>query len=203
MWYDLMPLVSWLNLRGKCRTCHTRISLLYPAIEFFTAAVGILLILCIEPRYWFGYFLFFSALIVTIRTDFEKMLISRIMTWGMIPLGMILSFAHALPITVSESITGTLLGYAILWIIGRVFQAVRGIEGLGEGDMDLLAMIGAFTGPLGAWIALFIGAFLGSLVGIALALKNKRRDIKMPFGPWLAFGAIAYVFFQKVFVGLF
>ncbi len=202
-WYDLMPLISWIALKGRCRTCHTKISLLYPAIELLTAVVGTALILFIEPQYWFGYFLFFSALIVTIRTDAETMLISRYMTLGMIPIAFLLIFLHQLPIGPIESILGMCFGYSILWIIGRLFHAVRNIEGIGQGDLDLLAMIGAYTGILGAWMALFIGALFGSCMGLILVLKTKRSDIKFAFGPWLALGAIIYVFMQEFFINLF
>lgn len=199
-WYDLLPVVSWIALKFRCRYCKAKISALYPLIELYTALVGILLIIYIDPAYWVGYFLFFSALIVTIRTDCEKMLISRYMTLGMIPIGIGLAFYGALPITVAQSVAGTIFGYAILWSIAYLFLALRKIEGLGQGDIDLLAMIGAFTGILGAWITLFIGAFLGSLVGSSLAIRSKRSDIKIPFGPFLATGALIYVFFQKFFI---
>lgn len=202
VWYDLIPVFSWLTLKGACRTCTKKISLLYPLIELLTAVAGLSLVLYSDPHYWLGYFLFFSALIVTIRTDAEMMLISRYMTWGMVPVGVALSFAHALPISGLESIAGTLFGYTVLWTVSKSFQLLRKKEGLGQGDLDLLAMIGSFTGVFGAWIALFIGAFLGSFAGLFLVLKTKRRDVQIPFGPWLALGAMSAVFLQNFLKGL-
>jgi leader peptidase (prepilin peptidase) / N-methyltransferase len=202
-WYDLIPVVSWAILRGKCRSCSGTISLLYPFIELVTACLFMLLFYLIEPRYWLGYSIFFSALIVTIRTDIETMLISRIMTWGMIPIGLLLSYFEKLPITVTQSIAGAIFGYALLWLIAYVFYAIRKIEGMGEGDLDLLAMIGSFTGIVGVWTSLLIGASLGSLLGGALILKHKRTDIVIAFGPWLACGAIIYVFAQSYIYSFF
>ncbi len=196
-WYDLIPVFSWLYLRGKCRSCKKPISALYPFIELLTALLFCLIALYIEPRYWFGDGLFFSALIVTIRTDFEKMLISRYMTWGMIPFGFGLSAVGLLPITLLQSTTGMVFGYSMLWITARIFRAVRKLEGIGEGDLDLLALIGAFTGPLGAWVALFLGSLLGSVVGVIAMMQQRRTRVKIAFGPWLAAGAIIYVFTQQ------
>ncbi len=201
-WYDLIPVVSWVVLRGACRTCSAPISWLYPFIELLTAVLGILVILYVEPRFWLGYSILFSALIVTIRTDLQMMLISRYMTWGILPLGVFLSGAHLLPLSALDSIAGACFGYGILWAVGKSFHAVRKKEGLGEGDLDLLAMIGSFTGVFGTWIALLLGAFFGSLVGLFFVLKTRKHDIILPFGPWLALGAIIYVFFQHFFASL-
>ncbi len=167
-----------------------------------TAFLFVLLVLYIDPHYWLGYGIFFSALIVTIRTDFETMLISRYMTLSLIPVGILLSALELLPLSVMESVLGALFGYIFLWLVAHIFQAIRKIEGLGEGDLDLLAMIGSFTGIVGTWIALFLGAFLGSCVGIFLMLKYKKYDIAIAFGPWLAFGALISVFTKKFFLAL-
>ena len=117
-----------------------------------------LLIMYIELPYWFGYDLF-SALIIN-HTN-------RSGSNAYFPLhdafpgasGSWLSYMHKLPLTAYESILGAVFGYAVLWIIAQLFHKIRKIEGLGQGDIDLLALIGAFTGVLGAWISLFIGAF--------------------------------------------
>ncbi len=162
-----------------------------------------LLIHFIDPQYWFGYGLFFSALIVTIRTDFELMLISRAMTWGMIPVGWGLSLSKHLPLTLTESILATLFGYALLWLVAYFFYRVRKIEGMGQGDLDLLAMIGSFTGMLGVWTSLFLGALLGTMLGLTKLYLHKKSSPVIAFGPWLACGAIIYVFFQKAIQSFF
>ncbi len=131
------------------------------------------------------------------------MLISRIMTLGLIPLAFLLSHYGRLPITPTESILGALLGYFILFAIAKLFYALRKQEGIGDGDFDLLAFIGAFLGPLGCWVTLFVASILGSIIGgIYVVVMKKERIIKIPFGPFLAAGAIAYVFLQGYFAQL-
>ncbi len=181
-------------LQGRCRTCKGSISLLYPFIEILTAFLAVATYHTLDPQYWLGYGLFFSALIVVIRTDFETMLISRYTTWCMIPIGILLSWIGALPLTLHQSILGACFGYGILWIIARVFYALRSIEGLGEGDLDLLAMIGSFTGIMGAWTSLSVGSFFGSIIGLTVLALTKDRSRAIPFGPWLSLGALLYVF---------
>ena len=152
----------------------------------------------INPQYWFGYFLFFSALIVTIRSDFETMLISRYVTLFAIPIGWLLSLLGLLPITVMQSVLGTALGYAILLAIARFFSWITGKEGMGQGDLELLAFIGSFTGSFGCWIALLLGSVIGSLFGIGTMIILKRtQNVRIPFGPFLAGGAMLFVLYQK------
>ncbi|MBA2307429.1 prepilin peptidase [Candidatus Dependentiae bacterium] len=195
--YDLIPVISWIFLRGLCRSCKEPISILYPFIEVLTAVLAVATYHHLDPHYWLAYGLFFSALIVVIRTDFETMLISRYTTWCMIPVGSVLAALGALPLTLQQSLLGACFGYVVLWIIARAFYAVRSIEGLGEGDLDLLAMIGSFTGILGAWTSLFIGSFFGAIIGLIVVFITKDRSRAIPFGPWLSLGAIIYVFTQK------
>lgn len=199
-WYDLIPILSWLILKMRCRSCHKTISYLYPTIELLTALIMTAMLIYIQPTYWLAYFLFFSALIVTIRTDAEYMLISTYMTLYLMPIGILLSIFKFLPLNPVNSILGTIAGYAVLWFIAHVFKRTRKKEGLGQGDIDLLAMIGAFTGLLGVWITLFLGALFGSIIGLTIALCKKKHDIAIPFGPWLALGAIIYVFFQEYLI---
>ncbi len=196
-WYDTIPLISFILLKGRCRSCQNIISPLYPAIEFLTALMLTLMLIYIDQKYWFGYFLFISAGIVTIRTDFEKMLISRYVTWGLIPVAFILSYMHLLPLSLIESIRGALFGYLVLWIVARIFHAIRNIEGMGEGDIDLLAMIGAFTGITGAWTSLLLGSFLGIISCIVQMALSKRAHPKIAFGPWLVLGSFIYIFLQQ------
>jgi leader peptidase (prepilin peptidase) / N-methyltransferase len=195
-WYDLIPLISWVALQGRCRTCRNSISLLYPFIELLTAVLLSCMVLSFDYHYWLGYGIFISALIVTIRTDFEKMLISRFMTWGLLPVAFVLSFFGLLPLTLLESVRGALFGYAVLWLIAKTFHAIRNIEGMGEGDIDLLAMIGAFTGITGAWTALLLGSLLGTCASLVHFLVSRHFHLKIAFGPWLAAGALIYIFFQ-------
>jgi leader peptidase (prepilin peptidase) / N-methyltransferase len=203
-WYDNLPVLSWILLHGKCRHCKQSISFLYPFIEILTAVILSLLYVYIPLHYFFAYFIFFSGLIVTIRSDIETMLISRFATLFLIPFGLLMSSYKMLPISLRESICGVIFGYLFLLIINGIFKYIRKIDGIGDGDFELLAYIGSFTGIVGCWMSITIGSILGSLYGIA-ALFFVRHDYrtqfvqttKIPFGPFLAFGAFIFVLIQK------
>ena len=126
------------------------------------------------------------------------MLISRFFSLYAIPLGWLLSYFSYSAISLPESLAGTFVGFAILWIIAPVSTWRTGMQGMGEGDPELLAFIGSFLGPVGCWLSLFIGATIGSLIGISIiALGKGSRTLKIPFGPFLAAGALATVLFEK------
>jgi leader peptidase (prepilin peptidase) / N-methyltransferase len=195
--YDLIPVFSWLLLKGRCRSCRQPISWLYIAIELITLSSFILLWYNVPRVYYLAYLLFFSALIITIRTDLETMLICRYVTLFLIPVGVIAGLFKLLPITAIASIVGALLGYFSLWLVAKVFYYMSKKEGIGQGDLELLAFIGSFIGPLGVWASLFIGSIAGSLVGIFYIIyKGASKTTKIPFGPFLALGAIIYTLMQ-------
>lgn len=205
-WYDLIPVISWLILRGRCRSCKQPISPLYPGIELLTTIALIALYNSVPITYFPAYFIFFSALIVIIRSDLETMYISQFMTLWMIPIGICASIVGALPISWAESIAGTCIGYAFLWSIARGFYYFTGKEGMGEGDFELLAMIGSFTGITGCWATIMIGSFSGSLLALSYFLITRPQDarsIRIPFGPFLAIGAIIFVLARSYIETLF
>lgn len=152
----------------------------------------------IPSSYFFSYFVFISALIVTIRSDLETMLISRYVTLFLVPFGFLFSALELLPISLTESIAGCFVGFGGLYLIAYTFYKLTGKHGLGQGDIDLLALVGSFTGIIGCWATILIGSVAGSLVGlIYMRIKKPTISIKIPFGPFLAFGAISYVFWQE------
>jgi len=199
-WYDLIPILSWITLGARCRTCKEPISVLYPFIELLTAVSLTMLYVYVPHYYFFSYFIFFSALLVTIRSDLETMLISRYATLFLVPVGILLSLLNMLPITSTESIIGSIFGYGVLYGIARLFYTITKKNGLGQGDIDLLAFIGSFTGIIGCWATILVGSIVGSLFGIIYTLIAKPTgQVKLPFGPFLALGAISYVFMQEWF----
>lgn len=203
-WYDLIPIFSWIWLRGRCRSCSKPISWLYPFIEFLTVIIMTLGMITLDPAYWLGYGLFLSALIVSIRTDLETMLISRYVSLALVPAGIAFSFFSFLPLTALSSCIGALFGYGLMWSIRMIFKLLTGKIGIGQGDLDLMALIGAFTGVLGCWITLSIGSIVGALLGlIYLAMTKQSTARPLPFGPFLALSACLYVFAQSFFVHLF
>lgn len=195
-WYDNIPLISYGLLRGNCRSCRKLISWLYPFTELLTGAV--LTLLYITNDYFWGHFILVSALIVTIRSDLESMLISRFVTLALVPLGLILSTMDLLPIVPLNSILGAGFGYLFLWTVASMFKWFTRKDGIGQGDLDLMALIGSFTGVIGAWVSLLIGSLLGSVCGLIFLYKkgHAARYTKIPFGPFLAIGTIIYLFFQ-------
>jgi len=110
-WYDNIPIISYFILQGMCRTCHTSISLLYPFIELLTLIILSTLYYYVPSDYFFGYFILISALIVTIRSDLETMLISRYVTLCLVPFGLLFSALGLLPISLTESIVGSFVGF--------------------------------------------------------------------------------------------
>lgn len=199
-WYDNIPVISWLILKARCRSCKQKISWLYPFIEIITTGLLFTLWQTTPAQYFLVYFIFFSALIVTIRTDFDEMLISRFATIYLIPIGLLAAIGHEIPLSPTLSITGTIFGYGILWIAKKTSLAITKQDGLGQGDLELLAFIGTFTGPLGCWVALLIGSITGTLVSLIYMAIMQRRIEKIPFGPYLSFGAMIFVLFQKFFI---
>ena len=147
-----------------------------------------------------AYFLLLSALWITIHTDLSHMLISRFVSLYLIPVGLFFSAFNFLPITLCESILATIIGYGLFWIANKIFYMFKKHHGLGQGDLELIGMIGAFTGLVGCWFTIFFASTLGTLCG-ALYLIFARKKIKiLPFGPFLAFGATTYVLFQEKIV---
>lgn len=224
-WYNNIPVLSWLILKGRCGTCKQPISLIYPFIEASTAiTITALFIRFFQPRdtetlfnaaalpatFWFDYnyytllirfavyLIFISALILATATDLFDLVIPQPATLWLIPGAALAAFYNILPLTVWESLGGAFLGYAVLWIVATGFKLATRKEGLGVGDMELLAMIGAFLGPLGAWLSLMIGSIAGMIIaGFYLAITRQQATVRIPFGPFLSFGAILFLFYHQ------
>ena len=197
--YDNIPLLSYLWLKGRCRACRVRIPLRYPIVEAANGT-GYALIL-----WQFGpgapalvYALLFSALLVITCIDLSHQIIPNVITLPGITLGLLCA-ATILPVGLLDSVLGTLLGYGIPWGLANAYLLLRGRQGMGLGDAKLLAMIGAFLGWKPMLLTVMVGAAVGSVVGLVLiALKRVRRDQYLPFGPFLALGAIVSLFFHQV-----
>lgn len=136
---------------------------------------------------------------VVIRTDFEFMLISSFTTLYLVPIGFIFAYLGLLQILLLESLIGAFLGYFSLFIIAKLFYFLKNKEGLGEGDMELMALIGAFLGVFGIWFATLIGSLLGLVYAIfSMFISKKSLQKPIPFGPWLAIAAMLFLFSQTI-----
>lgn len=196
--YDNIPLLSYLWLAGRCRACRQPISIRYPLVEAVNAA-GYLAIL-----WTFGvngmalfYAILFSALLVVTGTDLTHKIIPNVITLPGIALGLV-GAATVLPVGLINGLLGVVVGGGILWALAWASPYVFGKEGMGGGDIKLLAMIGAFLGWKPVLLTMMIGSLTGSVVGISLiALRFMKRDEYIPFGPFLVFGALLSMFFAQ------
>ncbi|MFT6765306.1 MAG: prepilin signal peptidase PulO-like enzyme (type II secretory pathway) [Alteromonas naphthalenivorans] len=151
-----------------------------------------------------GYLIFFTLLGVTLFTDAWVMLISRHVTLRAVWIAWMLTMMKLLPLSFGDSLFGAFFGYMLLLIVAKIAKKYFQQEALGQGDKDLLCMIGAFTGWQGCWFALLIGSILGSCFGLILKIKNNNSlyHQQLPFGTFLAMGAILYVLYSKTIYSL-
>jgi leader peptidase (prepilin peptidase) / N-methyltransferase len=196
--YDNIPLMSYLILGGKCRYCRASISLQYPLIEGVTALSSLLLFLRFGPSLdYLFYFAFVAALITITVIDLYHQIIPDVISLPGLAVGLLASLI--LPeITFLNSVFGTLLGGGSLFLVATVYQWLFKREGMGGGDVKLLAMIGAFLGWKAVILTIFLSSLIGSVTGIALILvKGKDFKYAIPFGPFLSVGAVISLFYGE------
>lgn len=200
--YHNIPVVSYMVLGGRCRECRTPIPLRYPIVETLTGLLTVLLFKFFWPApQFFVYFFFVSALVVITFIDLDHKIIPDVISLPGIVLGFVLSFFLPAP-GFLNSLTGIISGGGILLTIALGYYFLTGSEGMGGGDIKLLAMIGAFLGWKGVLVTLMMGSFLGAFSGIVSMLAFGRSSKHMlPFGPFLAFGAIVHLFLGEALIG--
>jgi leader peptidase (prepilin peptidase)/N-methyltransferase len=194
--YDNIPVLSYVALRAKCRYCETSISFRYPVIELMSGifAVGVFLKYGITFEAAI-YYAFVAALLVITFIDIDHQIIPDVITLPGIPIFFAASFA--LPeITAVESILGILIGGGSLFSVAWLYHLLTKKEGMGGGDIKLLAMMGAIIGWPGVLFTIFVASAVGTVSGMLLMLKNRKTmKLAIPFGPFLAIGATAYILF--------
>lgn len=185
-WYDNLPILSYLLLRGRCRGCGERISLQYPAVEVMTALIWVGMAAGYGPtsRGLQGA-VFFSLLLAIALTDARHYLIPDPLSIGGLAAGLALSLLPGAP-TPLEALGGAAVGFLVLFGVGVAGERVFKKPAMGGGDMKMMAMIGAFLGPVGAMLTIFLGALTGSLIFGPISLKTGKL---VPFGVFLALGA--------------
>jgi leader peptidase (prepilin peptidase)/N-methyltransferase len=190
--------ISYLVLRGRCASCHQAISLRYPLVEALT---GILFVLVFRqfgfqwatPVYW----LLAAALVVITFIDLDHQIIPDVISLPGIPMGLALTFLVPW-ISWSESLLGILLGGGSLYLVGQVYYLVTRVEGMGGGDVKLLAMMGAFLGWKAVLPTIFLGSLVGSIIGVSVMLYRRAGGkLAIPFGPFLALGAVIYLLYGQ------
>lgn len=215
--YDNIPVLSYLFLGGKCRTCKTKISPVYPLVELLTAAL-----------FWCSYRAFgltpetlkwatFSALIIVlVFTDLRERILPDVVNYTGFGLGLALSlftrpsdgtalwvanrlFAFPPPapvVSLADALFGAALGSSLLWLVSEVYFRLRKREGMGLGDVKMMLMAGAFLGIRRTLLTIFAGSLLGSILGIVYILvRRKGSNYELPFGSFLGMAALLVVFF--------
>jgi leader peptidase (prepilin peptidase)/N-methyltransferase len=189
-WYQNIPIVSWLALGGRCAFCRAAISPRYPAIEALTGVVFALHGFFFEPGPLLVVRLAFASILIVLAfIDLDHRILPNRITLPSLAVGLVLSLF--LPPGWQASLLGAIAGGGVLWLIGEAYFRLRGIEGMGMGDVKMLAMVGAMLGWKAVVVTLVLASFTGALVGVAL-LTRKQNAMKyaLPFGTFLSAGAL-------------
>ncbi|REL28059.1 prepilin peptidase [Thalassotalea euphylliae] len=185
--YENIPVVSWLMLRGKCSSCKSPISKRYPTIELTTALLGLVV------AHHFGVsltavfvLLLTFALIALTMIDLDHMLLPDQITLPFVWLGLIINLNGTI-VPIEDAVIGAIAGYMSLFSVFWLFKLLTGKEGMGYGDFKLMALFGAWMGWQLLPLLILMASLVGAIVGISLMLfKNHQRDQAIPFGPYLA-----------------
>ncbi|MFW6052952.1 MAG: prepilin peptidase [Desulfosalsimonas sp.] len=199
--YDNIPILSYLLIGARCRNCKTAISIRYPAVELLTGAMALLILLKYGPGLSAViYFLFIASLIVVTFIDIDYRIIPDKISLAGIAAGLAASFLIP-QITFTESLIGAISGGGSLYAVAMAYYLFTGKEGMGGGDIKLLAMIGAFTGWQGVIFTIFAASATGTVIGLVLmAAAGRNMKFAVPFGPFLSLGAIVYLFFGQAII---
>ncbi len=188
-WYDNIPVLSWLLLRGKCRGCGLPISPMYPAVELLTGAIWALMAwrYPLEPEALRGA-LFFTILLGIALTDIREYIIPDEFNFVGLAIGLLFALAGGLH-TLLPALIGAVTGFGLLWAIGFGGSLLLKKEAMGGGDIKMMAMVGAFIGWQGVLLTIFLGSLLGTIIFLPLNLIGPKREV--PFGVFLSIGAAA------------
>ncbi len=187
-WADNIPMVSWLLLGGKCRSCKEPISPLYPVVELSTALIW-------AGMAWTHGFsltalsgaLFCTILLGIAMTDAREYLIPDEFTVGGLVIGLLFAAAGGTG-TLLTAVIGAAVGFGVLWLVGVAGTWAFKEEAMGGGDIKMMAMVGAFLGWKGVLLTIFLGALAGTLIFLPMTLSGKKKLV--PFGVFLAMGAV-------------
>jgi leader peptidase (prepilin peptidase) / N-methyltransferase len=185
-WYDNIPILSWLLLRGRCRTCRTPISIEYPLVEVAGAVIWLGVAWLYGPT-WHALLgaILLNLVLAIALIDSRHYLIPDPISLGGLAAGLALSFLPGEP-TPLVSLLGAAAGFGVLLAVGVLGERIFKKPAMGGGDMKMMAMVGAFLGPSGAMLTIFLGALIGTIVFAPISL---RTDREVPFGVFLALGA--------------
>ncbi len=200
--YLNIPVLSYIVLGGKCRFCRTPISIRYPAVETLTGLISLLIFFKFGLTPATGFWIVFASVLIAVSfIDLDHQIIPDVISLPGIPV-----FASSIffvpDMTLVKSVSGILAGGGILYAVAFAYYFFKKVEGMGGGDIKLLAMIGAATGVKGVLFTLFTGSLMGTIGGVlALVLsRTPSPQARIPFGPFLSGGALIYVLWGEVII---
>lgn len=210
-YYDNIPVVSYLLLKGCCRSCGMHISMKYPLIELFVTGVIVFTYMIFGPtviflKYAVLAYLLLAAALTDLFTafdpeNFECGIIPDEISLGGVVLGVAFSFFT--PIGWLQSFIGVAVGFLILYVPALLFKILMKKEGMGGGDIKLFMLIGAFLGWKPLFFVLFVSSLLGTLIGVPMILIKKDKEFMIPFGPFISLAALIYVFYGHQIINMY
>ncbi len=223
--YDNIPILGWLMLGAKCRSCKAPISARYPAVEFLTACLYLLVYwqVGLTPMLPVDLGLV-SAMIALIFIDAEHMILPNVITYPLLVIALLIRLIFPIAfvevnyfsdtafapvnylvgqppwlVSIFGAVLGALVGGGSLWLVGAIWKKLRGVDAMGLGDVKMMLGVGALLGWRLAFLSIFLGAFSGALIGIVLIAKQKDKDLQtqIPFGIFLGTGSILALLFGE------
>ena len=193
-WFDNIPVLSWAFLRGRCRKCGIPVSWQYPVVELVTGALFVLVVWLTPPGPLLASrLLLVCALIALFGIDLEHQILPNVITLPGIVIGLMLSVIA--PPGIKDAAIGVLVGGGLLYAIAGAYYLWRREEGMGMGDVKMLAMLGAFLGWKAVLVTVILASFAGAVVGLAMmAAQRGSMKYALPFGTFLAIGAVIAMF---------
>ena len=220
--YDNIPLLSWLVLGGKCRSCKNPISARYPAVELLNALLFVLVFWQIPFNPFLPVVLIFvSAIVALIFIDAEHMILPDAINFPLLFLALLVRIGFALAfgnqyfsdlrffplnqmtnlpvwlVSLIGAILGGLVGGGFLWLVGAIWKKLRGVDAMGLGDVKMMFAVGALLGWRLTLLSIFLGAFSGAIIGVVVISRQKDKDLQtqIPFGIFLGIGSILALLF--------
>ena len=198
-WHENIPVLGWLRLGGRCSACRNRISARYPLIEALTGAL-------FAAAAWHSgasattvvHCVALALLLAAAFIDLDTTLLPDDLTLPLIGLGLVAAWQGWIPVSLTDAALGALFGYLSLWLVAFLYKLVRGVQGMAEGDFKLLAGLGALLGWQALPSIILLSSAVGAVVGIVMIVaRNHGRNVPIPFGPYLAGGGVAALFFGR------
>jgi leader peptidase (prepilin peptidase)/N-methyltransferase len=196
-WHENIPLLGWLRLGGKCSACGRRISARYPIVEALTGVLFAAAAWKAGPGAGAAvYCLAMALLIAAAFIDLDTTLLPDDLTLPLIGLGLVAAWQHWTPVSLANAALGAFFGYFALWFVASAYKLVRGVQGMAEGDFKLLAGLGALLGWQALPSIILLSSAVGAVVGLFMIVaRGHGRNVPIPFGPYLAGGGVAALFF--------